>query len=154
MNEKLARKLGEVLAFARAGIDTYKKGDTALKEALGRDYNKFIESCKNLDIRISDIAKDNNSSEIVNKKTKKTFNKLNKMRDMYIGDDWDEAVEIFEWSGFFFGAGMVHWGLVESAAKEVGITELASLSKEGVSFYHKQLMKTVSELKVAGKNMV
>lgn len=153
MNEKLAKKLGEVLAFARAGIDTYKKGETALKEKLGNEYSLFLEENEKFIKNINLIADSHEVGEIVTQKSEKTFEKLNKMRDMYIGDSWDDAIEIFEWSGFFHGAGMVHWGLVESAARKNNIEELVEPAEMGTEFFHKQLMNTMSELKMAGKEI-
>jgi len=41
-----------------------------------------------------------------------TEEKLKKMRDLYVADQWDNATELMEWSGFFEGAAIVHWALM------------------------------------------
>lgn len=118
MNEFVAKKLGEVLAFAEVGKETCERGKAAMEGAFGvervaqihRDNIAHADS-----IRI--IAEKNSVEEIILKKLASTGQKLRAMRDLYVGDQWDNSTELLEWSGFFEGAAVVHWSLVLGAAE-------------------------------------
>ena len=153
INERTAKKIGEVLAFAKCGLDTFERGKKALQEISKDGYDNYIEDSNKFIKKISDIADEYEVGEMIDRKADKTLEKLKTMRDLYIGDEWDNPVEILEWHGFFFGAGMVHWALVESSARQSDINNLTTLAEEGVAFYHEQLMTTVSELKLLGRKL-
>jgi hypothetical protein len=74
------------------------------------------------------------------------------MRDLYIGDEWDNPTEVLEWSGFFEGAALVHWAVVDGAAKTLDLADLEKLAGEGQDYHHKMLHDIADMLrKIGGK---
>lgn len=134
MNNKLAIKLGEVLAFCEVGIDTFKKGHTALKEIFSKeDLKQIPEQMSNQRDEIIRIAEAEDVLQQVRKKAEATGNKLTSMQDLYLEDaeDWEDPAEMLEWLGFFEGGAIVHWSLVSGGAENAGITELTDLAHTG-----------------------
>lgn len=153
MNEFTGKKLGEVLAFCEVGEETFKKGIKALNEKLGyelvTDYidrsNMYFESVKK-------FALDGEVGDITTKKLEATGKKLREMRDLYVGDEWDNATELLEWSGFFEGAAIVHFALVRGVAMELGNNELLNLVNEAIDFHYQILERAESELESVGQD--
>ncbi len=146
MNEFVAKKLGEVLAFAVVGKETFEKGKTALESVLGADVlADMITECGARHDSIVKIAEENKVTDIVMKKLEGTGTKLRAMRDLYVADQWDNPTELLEWSGFFEGAAIVHWALVEGAAEGLNQHELKALAAKGKGF-HEMVIKNVEGL--------
>src|SRR5690606_25418419 len=103
-----AKKLGEVLAFGFVLEDTIEKGEGALKEALGDELDSLIKGNKKHIESVKQIAEEKSVGEETLSKAEKTSEKLKAMRDLYVGDEWDNPVELMEWGGFFHGAAIVH----------------------------------------------
>ncbi|MBX4198633.1 hypothetical protein KW782_04905 [Candidatus Parcubacteria bacterium] len=152
MNEFQAKKLGEVLAFDKVGMDTIHHAMASFDTIFGKEEAMRIvqELNKNMGL-IQDIAKREGVWDIVSKKAEGTGAKLTKMREVYVGDQWDNPSEIAEWLGFFEGAAYVHWNLVEGAGEASHVENLRALSDEAVHF-HKSLLEQASNfLKELGK---
>jgi hypothetical protein len=146
MNEFVAKKLGEVLAFAVVGKETFEKGKESFVKVLGAEVmDEMIAETTNRVERIQSIVAENHAEEIVNKKLEGTGKKLREMRDLYVADQWDNPTELLEWSGFFEGAAIVHWALVEGAAEALNHHSLKDLSKQGKEF-HEMVLKNVEGL--------
>jgi len=113
INEFIAKKLGEVLAFAEVGIETLERGQEGFASVLGKSApEKMLETNKEHSALLKKIAADDKQfGSVTLAKSIKTGEKLRKMRDLYVGDEWDNGVELLEWSGFFEGAALVHWQL-------------------------------------------
>lgn len=153
MNEFVAKKLGEVLAFNQVGTDTFEKGKDALVAALGEE--KFLDILEKNRIHgeaVMRIATDGGMIDTTLEKAAKTGEKLKAMRDLYVGDQWDNATELMEWSGFFEGAAIVHWALVRGAAEGMNSEELLTLSEEGVNWHYEVLEMAEGELGSTGQN--
>ncbi len=145
MTEFSARKLGEVLAFARVGSETMERGRTALASVFGEaEVAELIESQKQHDIAITAASTAADMAEKTLAKAEGTGSKLRSMRDMYVGDEWDNPAELMEWLGFFEGAAIVHWSLVKGAAEGMGNAEVGSLAQTGIQF-HQGVFNTVNE---------
>lgn len=152
MNEFMAKKLGEVLAINQLGIETFEKAAETLKSSLGETL--FTDHQSTLRIHnesITTIATEHNVLEIVSEKASKTKNKISGMRDTYIGEKWDDIAELMEWSGFFEGAAIVHWGLVQGIAEGINDEALLVLANESLDFHHEMLDKTKGELHSIGQ---
>lgn len=145
MDEKQAKKLGEVLAFASVGNATLEKANEAAREAFGiEEVDKLAAVNTDHMDRINSLADDLEVYKIVEAKHMKTSEKLTKMRDMYIGDDWDDPIELMEWMGFFEGAAIIHWALIDGVAKQIKNEELEELAKDASGF-HTELLEVVGE---------
>jgi hypothetical protein len=153
MNEFVAKKLGEVLAFNRIGSDTIQKGMPALVSALGAEKVHEIEEKNRIHGEaVLQVATDAGVVDTTLAKADKTAEKLMKMRDLYVGEAWDNATELMEWSGFFEGAAIVHWTLVRGAAETLNDTRLLTLAEEAVNWHYELLELAESELGSTGQS--
>ncbi len=154
MNEYTAKKLGEVLAFAEVGIDTLQKGEVAIKESLGEEkFEEFVADNKDQIEAIKEIAEGNEVLEAVEKKAEATGEKLRKMREIYIKeDDWNDSAELMEWHGFFEGAALVHWSLIEGVGEKTENAKIISLVEDGKDLHSIFLGEVENALKEIGKN--
>lgn len=151
MNEFTAKKLGEVLAFARVGTDTIERGRAALVAALGEErVLDIVEKNHMHGEGIMRIATDAGMIDTTLAKADKTEVKLKEMRDLYVGDQWDNATELLEWSGFFEGAAIVHWNLVKGAAQTLNDEGFLTLCEEGITWHYELLEVAESELESKG----
>jgi hypothetical protein len=140
MNEFSAKKMGEVLAFAQVGVETVERAQSALSSVIGETVVNMMRNVqREYDTKLQAIATAEGVAEIVLTKAGKTGDKLRQMRDLYIGDEWDNATEVMEWLGFFTGAAIVHWELVAGVAKALGHEDLQKLAENAVSAYQKAL---------------
>jgi hypothetical protein len=155
MNEFAAKKLGEVLAFCRVGQETLERARDGFEREMeggGNVVDKVIADLERHADKIEVLAHKAGTHDITFAKADATGEKLRAMRDMYIGDEWDNPTEVLEWTGFFEGAAMVHWAVVDGAAKALKLDDLETLAKEGQD-YHEDMLKTVAKLlrEIGGK---
>src|SRR5258708_5403219 len=144
LNEFTAKKLGEVLAFAVVGKEIFEKGKDALGQVLTAErVDQIIKSASGHEDAIVMLAGGEGSRDITLPKSEKTADKLRKMLDLYVGDQWDNSAELLEWLGFFEGAALVHWKLVEGAGAALDDDTLRNLAITGVDF-HQDLLTEVS----------
>lgn len=148
MNEFTAKKLGEVLAFCQVGAETLEKGKQAFAEALPeQNIDELISSLNDQAQQIDSLTE---NKEVTLTKAEGTGKKLRAMRDLYVGDEWDNPAELMEWSGFFEGAAVVHWDLVIGASEALNNEELKSLAMTGHSFHHDMFHAASNALKAIG----
>ncbi len=153
MNEFAAKKLGEVLAFCQVSSDTLSKGRQALVQTLGEERIMDMEEKNRMHgDEVMRIATDAGVIDVTLAKSKKTEEKLIKMRDLYVGDEWDNATELMEWSGFFEGAAVVHWALVRGIAEALNNEGLLILSEEGVNWHYELIELAEGELSSTGQS--
>jgi hypothetical protein len=153
MNEFVGKKLGELLAFSRVGNDTYEKGRAALVEALGAEKVADIEEKNRMHgDEIMRLATEGGVIDTTLAKAAATEEKLKKMRDMYVGDQWDNATELMEWSGFFEGAAVVHWALMRGAAEGMNDETLLALTEEGVNWHYEMIELAEGHLETIGQD--
>jgi len=146
MNEFTAKKIGEVIAFAQVGNATILKAKSAFSEFMAEDEvkNAISKSEKHIDALLA-FATEKNIIDIVKSKAEKTGTKITSMRDAYIGDEWGNPAEIFEWWGFFGGGAIVHWNLLKGIAETIEDDVLAALTYDGIA-YHESLYDSSSAL--------
>lgn len=151
MNEFVAKKLGEVLAFSNIGIELFERGETVLKEAFS-DYDNIKESFSKQGEEIGVTVEEAGVSDITLSKSLATGNKLRGMMETYIGDEWDNLAELLEWMGFFEGAAVIHWKLVEGVAEALDDENLLNLAKAGISVHHDLFHTAQGLIKEVGGN--
>lgn len=153
MNEFTAKKLGEVLAFTRVGTDTLERGGEALTAVLGQERILDMKEKNHMHGEgVMKIATDAGMIDTTLAKADKTEAKLKQMRDLYVGDQWDNATELFEWSGFFEGAAIVHWNVVKGAAQAMNDENFLLLCEEGINWHYELLELAESELESKGQD--
>lgn len=148
LNEFSAKKLGEVAAFARVGIETLVKGRNALSPilAVGDTITLFEEHEKSL----QGLAEGYGVTEVFATKTSTTSDKLRQMRDMYVGEEWDNPTELLEWFGFFEGAAIVHWGLVLGVGEGKDDQILKDLASSAIHIHEGLLAEARANLQKTG----
>ncbi len=145
MNQFTAKKLGEVLAFSKVGQETIEKGRDAFEQVLGAEtVANTVAALDQQAVDIEALATEASVQDITLAKAEGTGKKLRDMRDMYVGDEWDNAAELLEWSGFFEGAAVVHWALVDGASEALNDTALQDLAAEGMGL-HQDLLEMVTQ---------
>ncbi|MEO5646435.1 MAG: hypothetical protein ABIO57_01530 [Candidatus Paceibacterota bacterium] len=155
MNEFVAKKLGELLAFNRVGIDTYQKGRATFITALTEEAVADIEDKNRIHgEEIMRLATEGGVIETTLAQSAMDEDKLKKMRDLYIGENWDKDAELMEWSGFFEGAAIVHWASVRGAAAGMEHDELLALTEEGVNWHYEMIELAEGHLESIGTDKV
>ncbi len=137
MEQFAAKKLGEVLAFARVGVETIERARTALDKTFGQPtVNGLLKANRDHAQKLEELAAEENVADITLPKAEKTSEKLRAMRELYLKEnDWDDPAEIMEWLGFFEGAAIVHWQLVQGAVESAGNNKLLKLAEEGAELH-------------------
>ena len=135
MNDFVGKKLGEVMAFSQIGIELFERGEDALKTVI-EDYDRVVSDFGKQSEEVLQLAQTGGVEEVTSAKAEATGAKLRGMMETYIGDEWDNTAELLEWMGFFEGAAVVHWKLVEGAANELDNDEMKELSQFGVNLHH------------------
>lgn len=145
MNEFTAKKLGEVLAFCVVGAETIEMGKEGFEKVSEPEkLQEAVEQMNHHASLIVEFADKAGMKEVTETKCEGTSKKLRAMRDLYVGDEWDNASELLEWKGFFEGAAVVHWALVEGAAEALGMEELKDLADDAKD-WHEDLLEFVGD---------
>lgn len=148
MNEFVGKKIGEVMAFSKVGKELLEKapsltgvfGDAMvddMKIQLQQEYEGLLKAA-------------GDQAETAKKKSEATSEKLHKLANTYVGDEWDNPVEVMEWLGFFEGAAVVHCALVEGAAEQLGLDGLVTLARQAGSLHHDALHEVRKNLREVG----
>ena len=153
INEFTAKKIGEVVAFCNIGSDTLVKGGDALHAQLGDTLAlDIIEKNTLYKEALLHIVAGTAMLAITEAKATKTGEKLSAMRELYIGDQWGNPTEVFEWSGFFYGAAIVHFALVRGSAEALGHEQLIELANEAIAWNYEILESIESKLAEVGSD--
>ncbi len=146
MTEFFATKRGEVLAFCMVGVETLEKGRGAFERVLGVDgvARMISENTAHGEV-LKQIAGVYAVADAVMAKSEKTGAKLREMRDLYVAERWDDSAELLEWSGFFEGAAIVHWAIVQGGADSGSLADLQALTQKGFSF-HTDFLNNISAI--------
>ncbi|MBX4187579.1 MAG: hypothetical protein KW793_00395 [Candidatus Doudnabacteria bacterium] len=153
MNQFTAKKLGEVLAFTNIGLEILKQGKTALVKILGQNSVDALTKMNMEQVsNIQEIAEQKNMLSAVEQKAHGTEEKLRKMQALYLQDKWEDESELLEWLGFFEGAALVHWKLVEGVAQQSDDSFLSRLVNKGLTMHQALLFKVSEAIKRVGKH--
>jgi len=150
INEFVAKKIGEVVAFSEVGAETFEKGKESFESVLGKEkVAEIIESHKSKGEKLKEMIS-GSAKEIMLKKVEGTGKKLRHMRDYYVANEWDNTAELLEWSGFFEGAAIVHINLVIGAAEKINNSELMKLMNERKETHSNILDEVLKGIKKVG----
>ena len=146
MNEFVAKKLGEVHAFSVIGLECAERGGDAFTEAVGADNtNAFTDKLTAFQQAVEAAGND-----VTTAKSEKTTAKLRGMMEAYIGDDWDNPVELLEWLSFFTGSAAAHWSLVCGAAGAIEHADMQVTAPEARDFFAARLQDVIDALEAVG----
>ncbi len=151
MNQFTAKKLGEVLAFANIGLEIIEKGKGTLTRILGQNsVDALAKMTQEQQANIQEIAGQKQVLDAVRAKSQGTEEKLRQMQDLYLQNKWDDESELLEWLGFFEGAALVHWKLVEGAAQHSDDNYLARVVNKSLTMHQALLFKISEAIKRIG----
>ncbi len=111
MDSPLIRKIAEVQAFTKAGGVMNTKGGTAFMRFAPEVSGRLQQSATTDLLSVIPLER----HALFLQKVDKTSQKLHHMMDFYVGDEWDNPIEVLEWSSFFAGAAAAHCALTSSA---------------------------------------
>ncbi len=150
-NEFTAKKLGEVMAFARVGEEIFERGRSALETIFSKHgVNQILHDISTHLVSIETLSQELGTEEITAQKCEKTKEKLEKMMELYVGDEWDNPTELLEWLGFFEGAALIHWKLVQGAGDALQHVDTKKLSTAAIAFHQKLLTDVGDHIHNAG----
>lgn len=131
MNEFVAKKLAEVQAFSQlASVILQRSGESFVDAA-----PHVATELRNKEVSLGDLIDSSELQTVFEAKTQKTIDKLTKMMELYIGDEWDNPVEVLEWLSFFSGSAASHAALVASALGASGHDGQSQLADISASFW-------------------
>jgi hypothetical protein len=110
------KKLAEVQAFIKLKADILERSGSNFKNHSPSVYEKLKSINADLNSLVADEGK-----EVFDIKIEATQTKLTKMMELYVGDSWDDPVEVLEWLSFYSGSASAHCVLAASALSELGI---------------------------------
>lgn len=144
MNEFIVKKLAEVQAFNGLGKRiTDQAGDGFTGSA-----PDVADALRTLSTHDLSASIPDSHRGLFETKTGKTDAKLGAMMELYVKDEWDNPVEVLEWTSFFAGAGAAHAALT-AAATEVCDPEL-SARLDGLAAQYRSLLDTdMAQLRLA-----
>lgn len=148
MNEFTVKKLAEVQAFIGIGSTILERGNKY--DGMAPDAATIIEATTRVSLA---SAIPESMQETFRAKVDKTTSKLEQMMELYIGDEWDNPVEVLEWSSFFAGAGAAHAGLTKSAT-EASDPELSKSLGSLEQAYKDLLSAVISRLQEVAKTKI
>jgi len=143
MNEKITKKIGEAYAFAQVLETTFVANESVMTQLLGTAAGTVAASASEQKAALHAICDAAETTDVLLPKVEKTAEKITKMGEMYVGDDWDDAAEVLEWMSFFVGGAIVHWQLIAGAGAAMDDEMLTDAATSGVVYYEALL----SELK-------
>jgi len=148
MSEKVIKKMAEVRAFVNLASKIIENSDGSLKERF-EDVAQMLEAIGETP---NYVVEDETLKTVFEEKQARTFAKLEKMMDLYVGDEWDNPVEVLEWLSFYSGSASAHASftlggleVMESQEDNLGISN--KLSED----FWQLLVKVKSSLFDAGQ---
>lgn len=145
MNEFTAKKLAEVEAFLQtAGVIAERAGESLRQQS--PEVATGLTEASRLSVA---SAVPSEQQQVFTDKVAKTSDKLTQMMELYIGDAWDNPVEVLEWSSFFSGAAAAHAALVGELDPE--IKQLLSDIQE---HFEGLLQQVIAALQAVGRQRV
>ncbi|MDZ7726404.1 MAG: hypothetical protein U5L75_02380 [Candidatus Campbellbacteria bacterium] len=153
MNSFVAKKIGEVCAFANVANETITRAESALREVYGESFEETRDTFRDVHDELIALSEREGLKDAVSDKCSKTSDKLRQMRETYLTseEDWQDPVEVLEWSSFFYGAGYAHSELVQGASEELEIESLSELAEGSSKLHHDLLHHAVDYLRDDGK---
>jgi hypothetical protein len=116
LNNFVVKKLAEVQAFVSLKDQILDKaGDGFMENA-----TTVAKSLTGINADLSMIIDDTDNMQTFKTKHEATVNKLTTMMNLYVGDSWDDSVEVLEWLSFYAGSASAHSDLAKSALNELG----------------------------------
>jgi hypothetical protein len=146
MDEFIVKKIAEVQAFSNLSVDIINKSSGSFGD-VAPDTKTGLLSLK---FNLSEIVKDQEFIPIYEAKVSSTHKKLSVMMELYIGDSWDNPVEVLEWLSFYSGAASAHANLVSSCMDKIGLDEEHKHLSEIDNIFWKLLSDVKRELANTG----
>lgn len=145
MNEFGAKKLAEVQAFVELSKQIAQKGSAALE----KDAPSVLQNLQLIAPQMVPPPADSDLRSVFEAKVQKTVTKLRSMMDLYVGNSWDDAVEVLEWLSFYAGSALAHAALAAAVLDQSDHEKADQLTELSESFWQ-LLADTKQNLAEAG----
>lgn len=140
MQDYATKKLAEVEAFCKISGEILERAGTDFDEKYGSLAAILDELAAQTVIDAVTIEQ----HEVFDAKLQKTEAKLADMMDLYIGDEWDNPVEVLEWCSFFTGAASAHCALASGLEEDLQ-DQLQGMSER----FEDALHQTINDLRLS-----
>lgn len=149
MNDHMWKKCGEVKAFAETNMEFLKKAKPGLRDGdvfTADEVEELIAANRTHQDQIDSLAEEAEAKKLVADKAAATKQKLTTLEGEYLTDeeDYEDPMELLEWSGFFHGGAVTHWSLVIGAARASDNSKLAQLADGGYKF-HQEVLNAIND---------
>jgi hypothetical protein len=114
MQEAAVKKCAEVAAFIALADEIIKRAGQAFAGHAPVCHQKLTDISA---VSFADTIP-NEHRPLFDAKTNKTVTKLTTMMELYIGDEWDNPIEVLEWCSFYAGAGAAHCAISAHLVKD------------------------------------
>jgi hypothetical protein len=147
MNEKVVKKMAEVRAFVNLADKIVQNSGSNLRE----QFQDIVEALESIHEYSDYDISDESLKDVFDEKQLRTVAKLDKMMSLYIGDEWDNPIEVLEWLSFYSGSASAHasftlGGLKESDSQD----DNYNISKQLSEIFWDLLVKVKASLFEAG----
>lgn len=151
MNPFIIKTLGNLLALAEVGSETYEKSKVSLEERLGeKELEDLIEKNNIHAEEIRRIAEKTGKEGEVEALRGKASGKLRQMRDIYMGEKYSSSEDVLEWLSIFSGISYGEWSLLKGLGEKDNDMDILTISEEAINFHHNTLDIIASELESLG----
>jgi hypothetical protein len=151
METKLAKKLGEVMAFVLLSMEAAEEFEVFLDEAVGKDFRKkYADEAELLFAEIENLTEEAKVSEMAEETAIPTAKKIKAMKELYLGENDLDTTDVLEWFGFFLGALIVHLKVVKGLAEKHKDVELKKFSEKAVEMQKDNLFTFAETLELIG----
>ena len=125
---------------------TFTNNESVMRELLTEAADTLAATAISQQTALKTICETAGTTDTLMPKVAKTSEKITRMGEMYVGDDWDDAAEVLEWMSFFVGGAIVHWQLIAGAGEAMAHAELQATASDGVAYYENlmQQLKTAA----------
>jgi ElaB/YqjD/DUF883 family membrane-anchored ribosome-binding protein len=151
MNTKTAKKVGEAHAFLEALNNLYRNYENVMTDVFQGSPDEHIGAHSKLQQLLQDVSRENDQEDVMTEKSSKTVVKIEKMGETYVGDEWDNPVEVVEWLSFLLGAAVVHWQVIAGSAESSEQTTFIATTKSGLEHLKSMFSELEKKAKSIGK---
>ena len=132
MNEFVSKKLAEVQAFILLADNIVVRGG----EPFAHQASDVRAQLQALHGNLESLITDADLKDVFRAKRDRTQNKVTQMMELYVGDSWDNPVEVLEWLSFYSGSASAHAALVSSCLNALSLdSEAQQLAKISEDFW-------------------
>lgn len=142
MSNDGVKKLAEVEAFLNIGAGILRRAGPKFEKEQNEVYASLSQIIKRSYKKHLSVEQ----ADTFTVKTDKTTIKLNQMMELYIGDSWDNSIEVLEWLSFYSGAGAAHCAIANTLLTNQQINRSLISLEESFKLLLNLVIKSLKEV--------